>query len=39
VRDAAAAWLLDYNEVRPHSSLKYLTPKEFTETLRTNLME
>jgi putative transposase len=36
-RDGAAAWLVDYNEVRPHSSLKYLTPKEFAETLRTDL--
>lgn len=24
-------WRLDYNEVRPHSSLGYLTPEEFTE--------
>ena len=24
-------WRLDYNEVRPHSSLGYLTPGEFTE--------
>ncbi|MFZ0032557.1 MAG: integrase core domain-containing protein [Candidatus Cybelea sp.] len=27
-------WLVDYNEVRPHSSLGYLTPKEeFVENL------
>lgn len=37
VRDGAAAWLVDYNEVRPHSALKYLTPKEFAEALRTDL--
>ena len=35
MRDAAEAWLIDYNEVRPHSSLGYLTPKEFVETLST----
>ena len=33
IRDLADEWLIDYNEVRPHSSLNYLTPKEFTETL------
>lgn len=33
IRDAAEEWLVDYNEVRPHSSLGYLTPKEFAETL------
>lgn len=35
MREAAETWLLDYNEVRPHSSLAYLTPKEFIETLTT----
>ena len=35
IRDAADAWLDDYNEVRPHSSLNYLTPKEFAEALTT----
>jgi putative transposase len=35
LRDAADAWLTDYNEVRPHSSLGYLTPKEFVERLTT----
>jgi putative transposase len=35
LRDAAAPWLVDYNEVRPHSSLGYLTPKEFVESLTT----
>lgn len=32
-RQAAADWQLDYNEVRPHSSLGDRTPKEFSETL------
>ena len=36
-RVGADAWLVDYNEVRPHSSLKYLTPQEFADTLRTDL--
>lgn len=36
MRDAADVWLIDYNEVRPHSSLGYLTPKEFSETLATH---
>jgi putative transposase len=35
LREAADAWLIDYNELRPHSSLNYLTPKEFAETLTT----
>ena len=29
LRAAADDWLIDYNEVRPHSSLGYLTPQEF----------
>jgi putative transposase len=36
--DAAEASLVDYvdyNEVRPHPSLNYLTPKEFAEALTT----
>jgi putative transposase len=36
LRDVADAWLVDYNEVRPHSSLQYLTPKEFVESLTTH---
>jgi putative transposase len=36
MRDAANPWLVDYNEVRPHSSLGYLTPKEFAEALTTS---
>ena len=34
-RAAAEAWLIDYNEVRPHSSLGYLTPAEFISSLET----
>jgi len=33
VRGAAATWLVDYNTIRPHSSLGYLTPAEFVATL------
>ena len=28
-QNLAAEWLFDYNHVRPHSSLNYLTPMEF----------
>jgi putative transposase len=35
IREHAGAWLVDYNEVRPHSSLNYLTPREFVETIIT----
>jgi len=34
-RSAAADWLTDYNEVRPHSSLGDRTPKEFADILAT----
>ena len=33
IREQADAWLVDYNEVRPHSSLNYLTPREFVESI------
>ena len=33
-RDAAAAWLIDYNEIRPHSSIGNRTPKEFADSLQ-----
>lgn len=33
IREHADAWLVDYNEVRPHSSLNYLTPREFVESI------
>ena len=29
VRDCADRWREDYNEVRPHSGIGYLTPREF----------
>jgi len=32
-RDKVEAWRLDYNEVRPHSSLGNATPKEYSSTL------
>lgn len=35
-RAAADAWLIDYNEIRPHSSLGNRTPKEFADTLTIN---
>ncbi len=38
MRNGADAWLVDYNEVRPHSSLSYLTPKEFAENLTTEAL-
>ncbi len=39
-REAAVlieAWRNHYNEVRPHSSLQYLTPAEFKQQLRQDL--
>jgi len=27
------AWRVDYNTVRPHSSLRYLTPEEFAASV------
>jgi putative transposase len=32
-RSAAEAWLIDYNELRPHSSLGYMTPIEFLKSV------
>ena len=32
-REIIADWQRDYNTVRPHSSLKYLTPQEFVDNL------
>lgn len=34
VRVVITAWIHDYNTARPHSSLGYLTPAAFAETLR-----
>ncbi len=36
-REAAAAWLIDFNEVRPHSSIANLTPAEFAKNLTIKL--
>ena len=33
-RRKIAAWRKEYNEERPHSSLGYLTPKEFATAMR-----
>ncbi|MCC5613297.1 transposase, partial [Nostoc sp. CHAB 5834] len=33
-RAVIAGWVHDYNTARPHSSLRYLTPAAFAETLR-----
>jgi transposase InsO family protein len=30
-----AAWFADYNEVRPHQALKYLSPKEYRSQTST----
>ena len=32
-RAETEAWRVDYNEVRPHSSLGNLTPKEYSTTV------
>ena len=32
VRDATTAWRDDYNTVRPHSSLKNMTPTAYAQT-------
>jgi transposase InsO family protein len=31
-REVIEDWRVDYNPVRPHSSLRYLTPEEFAAT-------
>ncbi len=36
LRSAAFEWLEDYNTVRPHSSLGYLTPQEFVARIQTS---
>lgn len=33
-RRTAEAWLIDYNDVRPHSALGMLTPREFADRLK-----
>jgi putative transposase len=32
-REVIENWRKNYNEIRPHSSLNYMTPKEYTENL------
>jgi len=32
-REVIEAWRVDYNTVRPHSSLRYLTPEEFAASV------
>lgn len=34
-RRRAADWKTDYNDVRPHSALGYMTPREFAASLQT----
>jgi putative transposase len=36
-REMIEAWRVDYNTVRPHSSLRYLTPEEFAAQAATRL--
>ena len=36
-RRMTAAWLEDYNDVRPHSSLAYQTPAEFAARCRNSI--
>ena len=35
VRTAADLWRADYNEIRPHSTLGYLTPRDFAAQFKT----
>ncbi len=37
VRAAAEAWRIDFNDVRPHQSLRYLTPSEFVKKYNDSL--
>jgi len=34
VRAAAADWLTDFNDVRPHHSLRYQTPADYAATFK-----
>ena len=36
-RDIIESWRIDYNTVRPHSSLGYLTPEEFMDKERRKI--
>jgi putative transposase len=33
-RETIESWRIDYNQVRPHSSLGYLTPEEFAKAMQ-----
>lgn len=35
VRAVIAAWRADFNAARPHSSLEYLTPAAYADSLKT----
>jgi putative transposase len=37
-REAIEAWRIDYNEKRPHSSLKYLSPMEYAKNDQKTLI-
>lgn len=37
-REAIKAWRIDYNESRPHSSLKYLSPMEYAKSDQKTLI-
>jgi putative transposase len=36
VAEKSEAWRVDFNTVRPHTSLRYMTPKEFAATFNSN---
>ena len=38
-REVIEAWRIDYNEIRPHSTLGFLTPKEFAQKEENMLLE
>ena len=37
-REAAEDWRIDFNEVRPHQTLRYLTPREFADNYERSLI-
>lgn len=37
-RETIEAWRIDYNESRPHSSLKYLSPMEYAKNDQKTLI-
>lgn len=36
-RTKLEAWRMDFNETRPHTSLRFTTPSEFASSTRVNL--